>query len=454
MNPSRLALSPKGATYVSPGQRPGWPSHLSPNGASHASPGQRPGWPSTHQPKALKGRSKPCRNHWPVFIFTSSSARRIANPSSPIPSATHCTPTWPPCCKISVALRFLSIPWKTTPTCFSTWPERFLSAKSSKMLKNPLPNGSRPKDRNSPHLHGNQDTVHLPFRNPMLKPSANTSPTNASTTTGKPFKRNIGHSCNAITLCSMNDTCGIDRRDIAHLGVAHQGVALQGVAHQGVALQVVAHQGVALQVVALQGVAHQGVALRYLDAGALPLQSPNGASYASPGHRPGYARRPLNLGLKARPNGRTVRPQGVALRYLDAGALPLQSPNGASYASPGQRPGYARRSLNLGLKARPNGRTVRPQGVALRYLDAGALPLQSPNGAPYASPGQRPGYGSKRTDQALKGRPKQCPNPRPNGRTVRPGFQPSISFQSEAQGVALGYLKTGALPLKMERKLL
>jgi len=110
----------------------------------------------------------------------------------------------------------------------------------------------------------------------------------------------------------MNDTCGIDRRDIAHQGVAQQGVA------------------------------HQGVALRYLDAGALPLQSPNGAPHASPGQRPGYARRPLNLGLKARPNGRTVRP----------------------------------------------------------------------------------------------------------------GLQPSISFQSEAQGVALGYLKTGALPLKMERKLL
>ena len=116
----------------------------------------------------------------------------------------------------------------------------------------------------------------------------------------------------------MNDMCGTDHRDIAHQGVAHQGVAHQGVAHQGVA----------------------------------------------------------------------------------------------------------------------------PQGVALGYLRTGALPLQSPNGAPYASPGHRPGYGSKRTDQALKGRPKPCPNPRPNGRTVRP------------QGVALGYLRTGALPLKMERKLL
>ena len=177
----------------------------------------------------------------------------------------------------------------------------------------------------------------------------------------------------------MNDTCGIDRRGIAHQAIAHQGVA------------------------------HQGVALRYLDAGALPLQSPNGAPHASPGQRPGYGSKRTDQALKGRPK---------------------QCPN-----------------------PRPDGRTVRPQGVALRYLDAGALPLQSPNGAPHASPGQRPGYGSKRTDQALKGRPKQCPNPRPAS-TVRPGLQPSISFQSETQGVALGYLKTGALPLKMERKLL
>lgn len=164
------------------------------------------------------------------------------------------------------------------------------------MLRNPLPNGSRRKARNSPHLHGNQDTVHLPFQNPMLKPSANTSLTNANTTTRKPFKRNTGHSSNAITLCSMNDTCGIDRRCLA-------------------------------------------------------------------------------------------------LRYLSAGALPLWSPKGASHASPGQRPG--------------NETHIIPQ--------------------------------------ALKGRPKPCPNPRP-ACMVRPGLQPSIFFKPVTQGVALGYLGTGLRP--------
>jgi len=143
-----------------------------------------------------------------------------------------------------------------------------------------------------------------------LKPSANTSPTNANTTTRKPFKRNIGHSSNATMLCSMNDTCGID---------------------------------------------HQGVALRYLSAGALL------------------------------------------------------------------------------------------QGVALRYLKTGASPLWSANGAAHASPGQRPGVGSDQTSKALKGRSKPCRS----ARTDRPGFQPSISLQFvTTQGVALGYLRTGALPLK------
>ena len=56
--------------------------------------------------------------------------------------------------------------------------------------------------------------------------------------------------------------------------------------------------------------------------------SPNGASHASPGQRPGWS------------------------SHL--------SPKGAFHVSPGQRPGYARRPLNLGLKARPNGRTVIP----------------------------------------------------------------------------------------------
>jgi len=47
------------------------------------------------------------------------------------------------------------------------------------------------------------------------------------------------------------------------------------------------------------------------------------------------------------------------------------------------------------------------QGDALRYLGAGALPLQSPNGAKHDSPGQRPGWSWYNTHPAPTGRPKR-----------------------------------------------
>jgi len=256
-----------------------------PDGASHASPGQRPGNEPRKTSQALKGRPNRCPNPWHASTFTSSSAQKTANPLSPIPSATRCTPTWPPSCKISAALRFLSIPWKTTSTCFSTLPERYLSARSSKTLKNPRPNGSRPKDWNSPHLHGSRDTVHSPYPNPMWKPSANTSPTNANTIARKPSKKNTGHSSIATMYHSMNGMFGIE-------------------------------------------------------------------------------------------------------------------------------------------------------------------PVQSANGATHASPGQRPGNGSKITNQALKGRPNLCPNPQP-APTVRPGFQPSLLFKPAYPGRCPGLAWIGASPLWM-----
>ena len=185
-------------------------STFRPNGASQASPGQRPGKAPHPTSKALQGRPNRCPNPWPAFTSISSSAPRTANPSSPIPSAARCTPTWPWSCKTSTALPSSSIPSKTTLTCFSISPGPSPSAKSSRMLKNLPQNGLKPKARNSSRSHGNPDTEPSPFPNPMWKPSANTLPTNANTIERKRSRKNTGHFSNGTTSRSMNDTCGID----------------------------------------------------------------------------------------------------------------------------------------------------------------------------------------------------------------------------------------------------
>ena len=77
------------------------------------------------------------------------------------------------------------------------------------MLKSLLPNGLKPKVRNSPDLRGKLDTEHLVFQKQTWKPSFNTLPTSANTTERKPFRRNTGHFLCSISCRSMNDMCGI-----------------------------------------------------------------------------------------------------------------------------------------------------------------------------------------------------------------------------------------------------
>jgi hypothetical protein len=183
---------------------------FSPNGAFQASPGQRPGKEPHPTSKALKGRPNLCRSLWPASTHTLFSARKTVNPSLPIPCVTHCMPTWLPFCKTFIALPFSSTRWKITSISFSTWLEQLPSVKSSRMSKNPPPNGSKPKERNSSYLPGNQVTEPSLFPNRMSKLSASTLPSNANTTAQNPSKKNTGHSSNATISRMMNGMCGID----------------------------------------------------------------------------------------------------------------------------------------------------------------------------------------------------------------------------------------------------
>ena len=183
---------------------------FSPNGAFQASPGQRPGKEPDPTSKALKGRPNLCRSLWPASTHTLFSVRKTVNPSLPIPCVTHCMPTWLPFCKTFTAFRFSSTRWKITSISFSTWLEQLPSVKLSRMSKNPLRNGSKPKERNSSHLPGSLVMEPSPFLNRMSKLSANTLPSNANTTAQKPSKKNTGHSSNATISLMMNGMCGID----------------------------------------------------------------------------------------------------------------------------------------------------------------------------------------------------------------------------------------------------
>lgn len=259
-----------------------------PTGASHASPGQRPGNRSHRMLKALQGRPNRCPNPLLASISTWSSAPRTATPSSRMASAAPCMPTWPPFYKISVALLSSSTQWKITPTCCSTWLEPYRSVRSSRMSKSHLPNGSKPKAPNSHRLHGSLDTELSPFRNPMWKPFANTSPTSANTIGRKPFKRNTAPFSTGTMCHLMNGMCGINPVQIAN-----------------------------------------GAALRH------PVFSANGAADVSPGQRPGYGSETTILALKGRPkpcpNSRSARAFGPGLQPSDA----LESPD------PGRCPGLA-----------------------------------------------------------------------------------------------------------------
>jgi hypothetical protein len=261
-----------------------------PKGAAHASPGQRPRDERHNTPKALKGRPNRCPNPWPASTFTSSSAPKIVNPSSPIRFAVPCTPTWPPSCKTSAALPSSSIPLKITAICYSTSPGLSLSAKSSRMVKNPPPNGSKPKGRSSPHSHGSPDMEPSRCLNPTWKPFANMLPTNANITGRKRFKRNTGHFSSGITCHSMSGMCGIDR----HITVFSANRA----------------------------------------APRRQILSAKGATPSQPGATSREPRTSTIRRLKVRSNGSAARPgfqpsiffhpdtQGVALGWLGDGALP------------------------------------------------------------------------------------------------------------------------------------
>ena len=110
-------------------------------------------------------------------------------------------------------------------------------------------------------------------------------------------------------------------------------------------------------------------------------------------------RRTDSLEVKLRPNGATYASLGQRpnLKKRD----PKLRPNGASYVSLGQRPNLKRREPKL----RPNGATYVSLGQRPN-LKRGE-PKFRPKGASYVSLGQRPRK-DKPINQALKGRSKSC----------------------------------------------
>ena len=146
------------------------------------------------------------------------------------------------------------------------------------------------------------------------------------------------------------------------------------------------------------------------------------------------------------------------------GALPLRSANGAVPSQPRATPWDPSMHRNQGLKARLNdchrwvGSGFQPscicktvtQGVALGWRRAGALPLrnnptaaldaESANGAAPYQPGATPQENRTPQNSGLKARANPC--------AVVSGFQPSWISETVTQGVALGWLVAGALPLR------
>ncbi len=196
-------------------------------GATYVSPGQRPGIRIKPQIQALKGRPNRCLNPSPVSTYTSYSARKIANLLFPTPFAPHCTLTWPQYFRTLVAPPCSSIRWRITSIYYSSCPAPYRSARSSRTSKSRPPNGSRPKGRNWEVSGGKQDTEHSPFPNRMSKPCANTSPVSGIITERRHFRKNTANFSNETVLPTMRDMSGTDLRD------HHHWVALSGLKWMG-----------------------------------------------------------------------------------------------------------------------------------------------------------------------------------------------------------------------------